>query len=130
MTEETTMDYDISDSAPERKAGFAGRDGFDDLRATFEEFKSANDERLAKLERGRGDVLLEQKVDLADPQHQFGARDLRKHLQEAVHDHGPRRRLGRRDRRARADRIVVARRAVVPGDGALCDAGGDRDVAR
>lgn len=58
------MDYDITDTAPEHKAGFApGRDGFDELRATFEEFKSANDERLAKLERGRGDVVLEQKVD-------------------------------------------------------------------
>ena len=58
------MDYDITDTAPEHKAGFApGRDGVDELRATFEEFKSANDERLAKLERGRGDVVLEQKVE-------------------------------------------------------------------
>ncbi|MBC7584168.1 MAG: phage major capsid protein [Tardiphaga sp.] len=58
------MDYDITDTAPEHKAGFApGRDGVDELRSTFEEFKSANDERLAKLERGRGDVVLEQKVD-------------------------------------------------------------------
>lgn len=63
MNQETTMDYDISDAAPEHKAGFAARDGFDDLRHIFEEFKSANDERMAKLERGRGDVLLEQKVD-------------------------------------------------------------------
>ena len=58
------MDYDITDTAPEHKAGFSsGRDGVDELRTTFEEFKSANDERLAKLERGRGDVLLEEKVD-------------------------------------------------------------------
>ena len=57
------MDFDITDTAPEHKAGFSNaRDGFDELRATFEEFKSANDERLAKLERG-GDVLLEEKVD-------------------------------------------------------------------
>ena len=57
------MDYDITDTAPEHKAGFAARDGVDELRGLFEEFKSANDERLAKLERGRGDVVLEQKVD-------------------------------------------------------------------
>jgi HK97 family phage major capsid protein len=63
MNQETTMDYDITDTAPEHKAGFAGRDGFDELRSTFEEFKSANDERLAKIERGRGDVVLEEKVD-------------------------------------------------------------------
>ncbi|MCR6646547.1 MAG: phage major capsid protein [Terricaulis sp.] len=32
----------------------------------FEEFKSANDARLAALEKGRGDVLLEEKVDRID----------------------------------------------------------------
>ncbi|HWA00156.1 MAG TPA: phage major capsid protein [Caulobacterales bacterium] len=32
----------------------------------FEEFKSANDERLAALERKRGDLLLEEKVDRID----------------------------------------------------------------
>ncbi|MDB5654294.1 MAG: phage major capsid protein family [Tardiphaga sp.] len=64
MNQETEMDYDITDAAPEHKAGFAsGRDGFDELRSLFEEFKSANDERIARLERGRGDTLLEQKVD-------------------------------------------------------------------
>jgi HK97 family phage major capsid protein len=63
MNQENPMDYDLTDTAPEHKAGFASRDGFDELRHTFEEFKSANDERLDKLERGRGDVLLEQKVD-------------------------------------------------------------------
>jgi HK97 family phage major capsid protein len=58
------MDYDITDTAPEHKAGFAaGRDGVDELRSTFEEFKSANDARLAKIERGRSDVVLEEKVD-------------------------------------------------------------------
>ena len=39
--------------------------------------------------------------DLADPLDRRRARDLRQRLQEAVHDRGPRRRLGRRDRRAR-----------------------------
>ncbi len=39
-------------------------------------------------------------------------------------------RLGRRDRRAHADQYADARRAVVPGDGALRHAGGDRDAAR
>ncbi|MGB3446739.1 MAG: phage major capsid protein [Xanthobacteraceae bacterium] len=59
------MDFDIIDTAPEHKSGIAytPRDGFDDLRATFEEFKSANDQRLGALERKRGDVLLEEKVD-------------------------------------------------------------------
>jgi HK97 family phage major capsid protein len=59
------MDYDITDAAPEHKSGIAytPRDDYDDLRATFEAFKSANDERLAKIERKRGDVLLDDKVD-------------------------------------------------------------------
>ena len=50
-------------------------------------------------------------------------------LQEAVHDGRPRGRLGRRDRRADADGVADARRTVVPGDGALRHAGGDRDAA-
>ena len=57
------MDFEISDSAPEHKAGISARGDYDDLRVTFEEFKSTNDERLAQLERRRGDVLLDQKVD-------------------------------------------------------------------
>ena len=57
------------------------------------------------------------------------AHDLRHRLQEAVHDRGPGGRLGRRDRRAHPDRVADARRAVVPGDGALRHAGGDRDAA-
>ena len=59
------MDFDIIDTAPEHKSGiaYASRGGFDELRATFEEFKSANDERLGALERKRSDVLLEEKVD-------------------------------------------------------------------
>jgi HK97 family phage major capsid protein len=57
------MDYDITDAAPEHKAGIAVRDDYDELRHLFEEFKSANDERLGKLEHRRGDVLLDQKVD-------------------------------------------------------------------
>ncbi|MBI5130389.1 MAG: phage major capsid protein [Rhodopseudomonas palustris] len=59
------MDYDIDTSAPETKAGFASaeRDAHDELMRTHDEFKAANDERLAALERRRGDVLLEEKVD-------------------------------------------------------------------
>ena len=69
MTKETAMNFDntpdyASDAAPEHKAGFAAaRDDYDDLRHTFEEFKSANDERIARLEHRRGDVLMEEKVD-------------------------------------------------------------------
>lgn len=58
------IDHDILTSAPEQKAGIAAYgDDTDDLRRTFEAFKDANDERLAALERKRGDVLLEEKVD-------------------------------------------------------------------
>ncbi|MGO3929540.1 phage major capsid protein [Rhodopseudomonas pseudopalustris] len=59
------MDYEIATTAPETKAGFApaDRDAHDELLRAHEEFKSANDERLAALERRRGDVLLEEKVD-------------------------------------------------------------------
>ncbi|KPG00386.1 capsid protein [Rhodopseudomonas sp. AAP120] len=58
------MDYDIDTAAPETKAGFASeRDMHDELLRTHDEFKAANDERLAALERRRGDVLLEEKVD-------------------------------------------------------------------
>ncbi|MGM4892626.1 phage major capsid protein [Tardiphaga sp. 839_C3_N1_4] len=59
------MNFDITDAAPEHKAGFSTgvRDDYDELRQTFEEFKAANDERLAVIEHKRGDVLLEEKVD-------------------------------------------------------------------
>src|SRR3954452_5691861 len=57
------MDYDITDAAPEHKAGIAVRDEFDELRSTFEQFKAANDERLAAVERRRPDPLLEEKVE-------------------------------------------------------------------
>ena len=59
------MDYDndhaAHDGAPERKAGIAGE--HDAILRMFDDFKSANDERLDRLERRRGDVLLEEKVD-------------------------------------------------------------------
>ena len=58
------MDFDITDTALEHKSGAAARAGdYDDFRATFEDFKAANDERLARLEKKRGDVLLGEKVD-------------------------------------------------------------------
>ena len=59
------MNFDITDAAPEHKAGFStgARDDYDELRHTFQEFKAANDERLAVIEHKRGDVLLEEKVD-------------------------------------------------------------------
>jgi len=62
------MTFDLTDAAPEHKAGFAAgyaapRDDFDELRQTFEAFKAANDERLVRIEQKRGDVLLEEKVD-------------------------------------------------------------------
>ncbi len=58
------MNFELTDAAPEHKAGFAApRENYDELRQTFEDFKVANDERLARIEHKRGDVLLEQKVD-------------------------------------------------------------------
>ncbi len=59
------MDYDLDhaahDGAPERKAGLAGE--HDAIMRMFDEFKTANDERLDRLEHRRGDVLLDEKVD-------------------------------------------------------------------
>lgn len=58
------MNFELTDAAPEHKAGFAApRENYDELRQTFEDFKTANDERLARIEHKRGDVLLEEKVD-------------------------------------------------------------------
>jgi HK97 family phage major capsid protein len=60
------MDIDISDRAPESKAGISGGDrlaGYDEVMHVFEEFRQANDERLAALERHGGDVVSEEKVD-------------------------------------------------------------------
>ena len=58
------LNFDLTDAAPEHKAGFAApRESYDELRQIFEDFKAANDERLAVIEHKRGDVLLEQKVD-------------------------------------------------------------------
>jgi HK97 family phage major capsid protein len=61
---ENHMDYDIQDHAPEHKSGIApaARSEHDQIMQMFEEFKAANDERLASLGR-RADVLLEEKVD-------------------------------------------------------------------
>ena len=43
------MTYDITDAAPEHRAALAlPREDYDELRNTFEEFKSANDERRAE----------------------------------------------------------------------------------
>lgn len=47
----------------ETKAAPAAQDA---LMRAFESFKEANDQRLSAIERGRGDVLLEEKVDRID----------------------------------------------------------------
>jgi len=39
------------------------KDAFDEFLRAFEAFKSANDERLAQLERRSADVVTEEKVD-------------------------------------------------------------------
>ncbi|MCR6734822.1 MAG: phage major capsid protein [Afipia sp.] len=58
------MDFDITDTAPEHKSGIssAARGEHDAVMQMFEEFKAANDERLASIGR-RADVLLDEKVD-------------------------------------------------------------------
>jgi hypothetical protein len=84
-TQEASMTYDIpvsqdylGDAAPEHKSGIVARGDYDDFRVTFEEFKAANDERLARLKKKRGDALLEEKVDrinaALDAQHSWLAR--------------------------------------------------------
>lgn len=59
------MEIDISDRAPETKAGISG-EAFathDEVMRVFEQFKTAQDERLAQLERrGTSDVLTEEKA--------------------------------------------------------------------
>ena len=57
--------------------------------------------------------------DLADPRHRLGAHDLGRALQARLLDHRRLGRLGRRDRGAAADQCRDARRALLPGDGAL-----------
>jgi len=51
------MDYETKTATPEIK------DAFDDFLRAFTEFKTANDDRLAALERRSGDVVTEEKVD-------------------------------------------------------------------
>ena len=58
------MNFDLSPSVPEHKAGFtAPRAAHDDIMTASEAFKDANDERLAAIERRSADVLLEEKVE-------------------------------------------------------------------
>jgi len=59
------MEIDITDRAPEHKAGIADPDSVvtrDEFIRVFEEFKTENDERVAAIERRRPDVLNEEKV--------------------------------------------------------------------
>jgi HK97 family phage major capsid protein len=51
------MEYETKAASPQI------RDAFDDFLGAFEQFKSANDERLAALERRSADVVTEDKVD-------------------------------------------------------------------
>ena len=51
------MEYETKAQPPEV------RTAFDDFLAAFEQFKQANDDRLAQLERRSADVVTEEKVD-------------------------------------------------------------------
>jgi HK97 family phage major capsid protein len=60
------MDIDINDRAPESKAGIADSGRLvthDEMMRTVAEFREANDERIAAVERGKADVVLDEKVD-------------------------------------------------------------------
>jgi len=54
------MEYETKSSTPEIKSAF------DDFLSAFEQFKQANDTRLAELERRGADVVTEEKVDRID----------------------------------------------------------------
>jgi HK97 family phage major capsid protein len=58
------MDIDVTDRAPEIKAGISGETyAHDESLRVFEEYKATNEARLAALEKGRGaDPLLEEKM--------------------------------------------------------------------
>src|ERR1041385_8459175 len=84
---ELSMNYDITDAAPEHKAGIAVRDEFDELRATFEQFKAANDERLAAIERRRADPLLEEKVERINAAVETHNRDRKSTRLNSSHGH-------------------------------------------
>jgi HK97 family phage major capsid protein len=58
------MDIDIHSHAPETKAGIAGETvTHDEVMRIFEDFKAANDERLAQIERRSSDAITEDKVE-------------------------------------------------------------------
>jgi HK97 family phage major capsid protein len=59
------MDIDILSHAPETKAGIAGGGAVthDDVMRLFEEFKSANDQRLDEIARRSADVVTDDKVE-------------------------------------------------------------------
>jgi len=70
------MDIDINDGAPESKAGIAGGEqlaNHDEVMRAFEEFRQANDERVAALERRGADVVTEEKVDRSMPSCRAGS---------------------------------------------------------
>jgi HK97 family phage major capsid protein len=60
-----TMDIDIHNRAPENKSGMADATPVthDDVMRIFEDFKAANDEKLAEIERHAADAVTEDKVE-------------------------------------------------------------------
>jgi HK97 family phage major capsid protein len=56
-------------AAPEHKAGMLGSEAaavYDEMMRVFEAFKAENDQRIAKIERGKGDVLSQEKMSRLD----------------------------------------------------------------
>ena len=61
------MDMDIVNRAPEMKAGVTAEPlSADDALRVFEAYKEANDKRVAQIERGRPDPLIEEKLARMD----------------------------------------------------------------
>jgi len=59
------MDIDIHDRAPEHKAGMLSSEAaavYDQFMRVFETFKAENDQRIAEIQRGKGDVVSEEKM--------------------------------------------------------------------
>ncbi|MEJ0027329.1 MAG: phage major capsid protein [Rhizomicrobium sp.] len=94
------MNYETKAATPEVK------DAFDDFLQAFAQFKDANDERLAALERRSADVVTEEKVDRINK-----ALDEQKRLLDTLTLEAGRPALGA-ERKSQTDRDVLERKSA------------------
>lgn len=106
------MDYETKAATPEIK------DAFDDFLRAFTEFKSANDDRLAALERRSADVVADEKVDRINK-----ALDEQKRALDALTLEAGRPALGA-ERKSHTDRDVQERKSAFDRYVRKGDAGG------